>query len=630
MCGISGVIGAIDSADVARCERMNERLRHRGPDDSGIWTWQLGAPFGAVLGHRRLAIIDLRTIAAQPMIDEDSGTTLVFNGEIYNFRQLRAELAAAGTKFITEGDSEVILKGYARWGTDLFARLRGMFALVLVDPQARRALLARDGYGIKPLYYSRPLGKNRRASLAFASETRALVDAGYARRQTDGHRIGQVLWNGFMPGPHTIWTDIAEVPRGCFAILDEDGTLQWKRFWSISSALAPAAPIQLDEADHLLAESAKLHLTADVAKVVFLSGGVDSTAVAAAAAAQVEELHTLSIAFAEADADERQFASAAAAAIGSHHHVVEMSAASVLEEMDKAVEALDQPSFDGINSWFVSREAVRLGFKVALSGAGGDELAGGYTSFRRGLWADRFMAVPGSAAAARFAGRELERVLPESKVGQLGRAFGAAEQMYQSQYAMFSRATIRGLMLDSDAPSPWGLNEQRRSELAADIAPLSTLRAVTALESEMFLGDRLLRDIDSVSMAHSLEVRVPFVDTFLADGLAGLGDADRYLPIGKKRLLRRQSRLKMPSGFFDRPKRGFEFPLDNWMRGPLRPMIEATLLDSGQCAALGLRATKVADLWHTFLERPGALYWTRLWTLFALMRWAQTNQAHCG
>lgn len=631
MCGISGAIGALSLQHVGACEAMSERLRHRGPDDNGTWTWQVGEPFGAILCHRRLSIIDLRSIAAEPMVSAATGTALVFNGEIYNFQDLRAELEVAGARFITYGDTEVILHGYDHWGLDVFARLRGMFALVIVDPRNRRAVIARDGYGIKPLYYaSLPVADGRRA-LAFASEGRALVEGGFSGRRTDSVRVSQYLWNGFMPGPNTIWTQIEEVPRGCYAVINEQHPgPRFQRFWNIGSSLRDGVPISSQDADGLLAETVKLHLIADVPKVVFLSGGVDSTAVAsAAAAAEANELHTLSVAFADADADERHFASAAASAIGSEHHVVELSAESIIGQLEHAVNALDQPSFDGINTWFVSREAARLGFKVALSGAGGDELVGGYTSFRRAVRAQAAMRFPGTATVSSLAGHVLDLLRPGSKGGQLGRAFGELERMYQTQYALFSVKTLRRLLVHCDSIPGWGLDEHREADLTKEIAPLSTLRAITALESEMFLGDRLLRDMDSVSMAHSIELRVPFVDTFLSNGLAGLNDADRYLPIGEKKLLRRQSGNALPDSFFSRPKRGFEFPMDSWMRGPLRSMIEGKLLDRERCAAMGLRGDKVAALWRHFLERPGAIYWTRPWALFSLLHWASTNGLVC-
>ena len=256
MCGISGAIGALRPADIQACEAISDRLRHRGPDDAGLWSWGVGEPFGAVLCHRRLSIIDLRHIAAEPMVSAATGTALVFNGEIYNFQELRAELQAGGAQFVTNGDTEVILHGYDRWGVDIFARLRGMFALVLVDPRNRRAVMARDGYGIKPLYWARFAGSDGRPALAFASEGRSLVEAGFAEPRTDAGRIGQYLWNGFMPGPQTIWTQVEEVPRGCFAVLDEEHPEpKFQRFWKIGSSLRGGTPISPDDADELIAET---------------------------------------------------------------------------------------------------------------------------------------------------------------------------------------------------------------------------------------------------------------------------------------------------------------------------------------------------------------------------------------
>jgi asparagine synthase (glutamine-hydrolysing) len=630
MCGIAGAVGALLPKDISACDVMSDGLRHRGPDDSGRWDWRIGESFGAILCHRRLSIIDLRSLAAEPMVSETTGTAIVFNGEIYNFQVLRTELEAAGKRFVTNGDTEVILHGYDVWGVDVFAKLRGMFALVIADPGKARVVMARDGYGIKPMYFSRFRGAEGRPALAFASEGRVLVDAGFARPKTDPLRVGQYLWNGFMPGPETIWTDVAEMPRGSYAVLDDSNpTPSFQRFWGISNSLQQTATIDAEEADQLLAETVRLHLVADVPKVVFLSGGVDSSAVAAAAALQGGDLHTLSVVFAEALADEREFAGAVAGAIGSTHHTVELTAADVIDNIESAGRGFDQPSFDGINSWFVSREAARLGFKVALSGAGGDELTGGYTSFQRAMRAESMSRLPGGKHGALLAGYIFSQVRPHSKAGQLGSAFGALERLYQTQYALFSAGTLRQLLADNAALPAWGLTEQRAAQLALEISPLSTLRGVTALESEMFLGDRLLRDMDSVSMAHSIEVRVPLVDTFLSDRLSGLDDQKRYWPIGEKQLLRRQSKDVLPNNFFSRPKRGFEFPMDSWMRGPLRPLVESKLLDPTQCAAVGLRADQVARIWKRFIDRPGAIYWNRPWALFSLVSWASLNGVTC-
>lgn len=628
MCGIAGVIGSLRDADEERCRQMMFDLRHRGPDASGFWRTPGQTRLEAILVHRRLSIIDLRDVASQPMVNPATGTALVFNGEIYNFRDLRRELQQSGTEFTTDGDSEVVLKGFDRWGVDLFRRLRGMFAIALV--RGGEAVLARDGYGIKPLYWSARTDAEGGRALAFASETRALVNAGYARRQTDPWRIASYLWNGFVPGPQSIWTDVHEVPRGSYAVIKSASQpLRFKKFWSIGTALSADPSSSAEQADAAVSGSVAAHLEADVPRVVFLSGGVDSTAVAAAAVRAGGPLATLSIGFTESEADESGFAEGAAKAIGSIHSVVRLAPDDVLGSIGSALNALDQPSFDAINSWFVSREAVRNGYKVALAGSGGDELVGGYSSFRRAAAAAPWMRIPGSQVFASVGGSIAGRVWPASKAGELGAAFGDWVKMYQTQYALFDRRTLSSLVINPEAAPAWGLSDTRLEQLQALVEGLSPWRAVTALESELFLGDRLLRDTDSVSMAHSLEVRLPLVDTVLSDEFGSLPDAERYLPLGEKRVLRRQARDVLDEGFFARPKRGFEFPMDVWMRGPLRELIEQTILEPSACKSVGLNPVGVSGLWRRFLNPRGGVYWTRPWAIYALLRWAEANNAKC-
>jgi asparagine synthase (glutamine-hydrolysing) len=630
MCGISGIIGHWREPDLEAAQRLNNSLRHRGPDDAGSWRTPQGQ-YGAILNHRRLSIIDLRSIAAQPIISASTGNVLVFNGEIYNYRELRDQLRSTGRTFVTDGDSEVILNGYDEWGVKIIPKLRGMFAFALFDAVARRAILARDGFGIKPLYWSKIHDPGRCRGIAFASESRSLVQAGYADTRTDRTRVANYLWNGFCPGPETIWSEVHELPRGSYAVLDEaQPTPRPVRYWAVGSAPRTAVGIGRSEADEIIRETVRAHLAADVAKVVFLSGGVDSTAVAALAAGGGARLQTISIGFEASAADETPFSRVAAEALGTDHSAVMLDGTTVQVELEQALIALDQPSFDGFNTWFVSREAAGLGFKVALSGAGGDELVGGYASFKRLRMARRLAGIPALPAlmggvASRFASR-----LENSKWVEAAQGMGSVARFYQAQYALFSKATIGTLMDAPEALDPWGLNPGRLADLTQRTSGLSAFRATTLLESELFLGDRLLRDMDSASMAHSLEVRVPLVDTKLSDRLDQMGESDRYLPLGKKGLLRRQAEEVLPAGFFERRKQGFEFPMDAWMRGPLRTLIEAQLLDPSRCADLALKPAAVERIWRLFLASPGAIYWTRPWAIFSLLRWASYHNLRCS
>lgn len=628
MCGITGIVGRIVPGDIAQVAVANRALSHRGPDDEGLW--QHGAPgdrFGAVLGHRRLAIIDLSHEAAQPMIDPETGTALVYNGEIFNFQDLRAELEALGDRFATQGDSEVILIGYRRWGAAVIPRLRGMFALVIVDPRAETALFARDGFGVKPLYTAVQRDANGVRATAFASEGRALVAAGFARPVTDPTRLHRYLWSGFSTAPSTIWTDIDEFPRGSMATIGAEGPAPIPtRYWA--SGRGHGRPGMT--AQDMLDESVRLHLVSDVPKVLFLSGGVDSSAVVALARRHEQQLETMSLGFAEQDADETRFAEAVAAAAGTRHHSIMQTPAQLLADTDRAIGALDQPSFDAINTWLVSRAAADLGFKVGLSGAGGDELAGGYSSFRRLPRLARALAGPGGMLAPAAAAL-LAAVAPgqasRRKLADLARSGGDIATLYQTQYALRTATETRGLIADpaAAADDAHGIAADRLADLRRRIEGLSPLRAISLLENELFLGDRLLRDSDAASMNVSIELRVPFVDTVLSDGFDGLSDAERYDPLGSKPPIRAAAYAMAGRELIDRPKRGFELPMDQWLRGELRATVADTLLNRDACRTIGLDADRVAGAWTTFLGDRN-VYWSRIWAVFVLLRWAGLNR----
>ena len=581
MCGIAGLIGRLDGGDADRLVTMTDCIADRGPDSLGRHGHERNG-YGVLLGHRRLSIIDVREIAGQPMVDEATGTVLVFNGEIYNFQDLRAELQAAGHVFRTRGDSEVILRGYLAWGTGVVERLRGMFALVLYDPRDQTSLLARDGFGIKPLYYTLACGAGGER-LAFASEVRALIASGLVTARIDRAEIARFLWNGFVAGPQSLIEGVRELPAGSWAILTPDRfAVRPIRYWHPGMA-RPATDLGEGDAIAAIERSVELHMQADVPLGVFLSGGIDSTAVAALAARHRPDVQTMCIGFDDRATDESTIAAEVARRIGTRHTTVTIRPDTMLAQLDAALASLDQPTMDGINSWFVSKAAREQGWKVALSGAGGDELLGGYTSFRR---------------------------LPRL-AGPLAATPGFAR-------AMAARLT--------GGDADWGLSADVRDTLAADIAGLSPLRQVSVIEDRMFLGGRLLRDMDAVSMAHSLEVRVPLVDTALNDAMAGLDDAVRFLPAGRKTLLRRIATEAAGHAIFERPKQGFVFPFETWLRGPLRAEVEATLTDDALVAAAGLHVVATTALWRTFLAQPGRIYWTRIWAVFVLIRWCAINR----
>ena len=620
MCGVAGLIGRLDERDRDRLTAMTNRVRHRGPDGSGRHV--VADSRGSVmLGHRRLAIIDIRRIADQPLVDATTGSVLVFNGEIYNFRQLRDELQKEGRVFRTEGDSEVILQGYLAWGIGVVRRLRGMFAFALYDPRSCETLLARDGLGIKPLYYARSADR-----LLFASEVRALLASNLIAPHVDRLQVPQYLWNGFVAGPQTLVAGVLELPAGTHATVSlEQLEVEPVRYWS-PGAVRPPQGQSAANVVAAITRSVELHLQADVPLGVFLSGGLDSTAVAALAARHRPDLQTLCIGSDDARTNESHIAAAVADRLGTNHTTVIIRPETMISDIDEALASFDQPTMDGVNSWFVSRAAHEQGWKVALAGTGGDELFGGYTSFRRLPHLMRALArMPrvacstgarlGEAATGRGYGTA-------SKLPDLLTSGGAPVQAYQTLYALFSAGNVRRL---TGQEASWGLSPTELVELNRQVAGMSPLQQVSAIEHRMFLGGRLLRDTDAVSMAHSLEVRMPLVDTVLNDIVAGLDDDGRFRPIGRKPLLHRIAVEVAGEDLFARRKQGFVLPFESWLRGPLRDVVERTLTDASLVCAAGLKVEATTSLWRRFLAKPDGIYWTRIWALFVLARWCAIN-----
>ncbi|HKX17086.1 MAG TPA: asparagine synthase (glutamine-hydrolyzing), partial [bacterium] len=381
MCGICGVFGphpagpeALRTATI----RMAAALSHRGPDDEGVWTEAAGR---VSLGNRRLAIIDLSPAGHQPMADAAGQIVLTYNGEIYNFRELRSDLAASGYPFRGHSDTEVILALYLREGIEMCRKLRGMFALALWDGRTRSLVLARDRLGIKPLYYTHVGGR-----WIFASEIRALRASGLVSARPDAAALAAFLRLGSVPGPTTAFAGVHELPPATVLVADETGGVAQRRYWEIPApeAVAPDAGVTADELRARLADAVARHLISDVPLGVFLSGGVDSAAIVALMReAGHERVRTFSITFPDSEVDEGPDAARLAVRYETEHTAGEVRGADVADDLDRVIAAMDQPTIDGLNTYYVSRMTRASGTIVALSGLGGDELFGGYASFRQ-------------------------------------------------------------------------------------------------------------------------------------------------------------------------------------------------------------------------------------------------------
>ncbi|MBL8861134.1 MAG: asparagine synthase (glutamine-hydrolyzing) [Planctomycetes bacterium] len=641
MCGIAGAIGRFDDSLRGAVERSALALAHRGPDGAGIWSSSSDARAPRVLlAHRRLAIIDLSPGGAQPMIDAQTGNVVVFNGEIYNFVELRAELSRRGARFESRSDTEVLLQAFGHFGVGALERLRGMFACAIFDARERRVVLARDRLGEKPLYWTRIRGMDGGQVVLFASELRALLASDLLERRLDPVALSTFMWNGFVFGPGSIVAGVQELPAGTVAEVDLDQpAVEPRRYWQLpragSDALDPAA------LRHELAEAVRMRLVSDVPLGVFLSGGIDSSAIAnLAVRARQGEVHTFNIAFEEAEYDESPHARAVARALGTRHSEIRISGAQFLASIDRALGALDQPTFDGINSYVVSRAVRDAGTVVALAGTGGDELFGGYQSFaelpRARRWSRRLAWLPQAAVAG--CARALQAVhargrsgfRPQTRWGKLPDALAARGDLvalYQVAYALFSRDFQRELctVLDPDA-APWGLPRARRSELLAATAGDPDLHAIATLELFAFLGQRLLRDTDAAGMAASIEVRLPLLDHVLVERVAALEASARFQPLGRKQALRDAGLTGLDPALFERRKSGFVMPFDRWCRGELRATVDGVLSDQDACRSAGLDPAAVARLWNAFLAGAPGLYWSRVWAVFVLCRWCREHR----
>jgi asparagine synthase (glutamine-hydrolysing) len=578
MCGIAGKLslepdGRVDAVTVRRMCRV---LAHRGPDDEGVHVdRELG------MGMRRLKIIDLAT-GRQPMTNEDGTVWTVFNGEIYNYRELRSALERAGHRFVTNSDTEVIVHGYEEYGEDFVNRLTGMFAIAVWDARRRTLILARDRLGIKPLYY---LVDRRR--LVFASEIKALLQDGVPR-DVDPQALHDYLALGYVPGPRSIFGAIRKVQAGHLVVCTQDGAVE-RRYWRLTYPAAPTAPRPeagyAEELRALLKSVTADHLLSDVPLGVFLSGGVDSsTLVALMRELGVDPLRTFSIGFAERSYNELDYARVVAHAFGTDHHemVVRPDAATLLPEL---VRSFDEPFADSsaIPVSCVSRLA-RQQVTVALSGEGGDEVFGGYVTYRAYKVANLYRHLPAAVT----------RLMPA-----LVRRLPTSHRRVSFDYK--AKRFVEGALLSpADAHCWWKLifNPDAAATLYAAVPPFvgdasrlyreswescgatDALTRLQHIDLSVYLPDDLLVKADRMSMAASLEVRVPFVDHRIVEFAASLPPGLKVRRLTTKYILKRAMAGAVPARILSGKKRGFNVPIAAWLVRELREMVHDVLSET--------------------------------------------------
>jgi len=614
VCGIVGFTHRARIADPLRIRELTRTLAHRGPDQQGVYH----SP-SVSLGAVRLRVIDLAT-GSQPITSDDGDAVIVFNGEIYNFLSLREELRARGHRFRTNSDTEVVLRAFLEWDTQAFSRLRGMFAAALWSESARRLVLVRGRLGIKPLYYCR-----RGADIYFGSELKAILGHPEIERKLDLRALDRYLSLNYVPGPDTLIESIKKVPPGHW-LEWRDGKVSLHAYWRLEMKPDPRWTLETaeEELDRLLRDSIREHLISDVPLGVWVSGGLDSSTVLHYAAAETSSrLKTFSVSFSGRGCDESRYFRQVAARYGADHHELDLNERlDLASAIERLVYYSDEPSADAgaLPVWYLA-ELTRRHVTVALSGEGADELFGGYLTYRADALARPLRRVP---AAFRRTAVKLCSLLPVSD----------AKISFEYKLKRF----LEGSLLHPDeAHCYWNgtfsYAEKREFFSAADPAGISSLyEALGArcspgglnryllFDQTYYLPDDILYKCDRMSMAHSLEVRPPFLDHRIAEFAASLPESLKVRGSRQKYLLRELMRSKLPPIVLARKKEGFDIPAHEWLRTVLRPLLLDTLTPEAIAATGIFEGKRIHEMIRKHMERRANLGY-QLWGLLILFLW---------
>jgi len=593
MCGIAGIFSYMSSKPLEEeLIKMRDQMVHRGPDGAGIWiskSQEIG------LAHRRLAIIDLSENGSQPMSSEDGRYQIVFNGEIYNFQELRQQLISQGVNFRGHSDTEVLVALYAKQGEKMCSLLRGMYAFAIWDTIEQSLFLARDPFGIKPLYWH-----NDGGTIRFASQVKSLLAGGNIALQTEpAGVVGYWIW-GTIPEPFTLYKDILSLEPGTWLKINRSGNLNFGCFLSLFNLMSNKDP-SLSESKYTnlrsaLLDSVRHHLIADVPVGVFLSAGIDSTTILALAAECGASLNSVTLGFKEfqgTDSDETILADIAARKYGSKHETIWLTQKDFELKLERYIASMDQPTLDGLNTYLVSEAAAQIGLKVAISGLGGDELFGGYPSFNQVPKIHQlgrlFAKSPQLAKALRQASAPILKQLTSEKYAgilEYGSTWEGAYMLRRAIRMPWEIADNAGLdpqtlVTGLERLSHYYPTDEYLSKLGSPFAVISYL------ESSQYMRNQLLRDNDWAGMAHSLEIRVPFLDIPLMEYLTQQRALGNIL---RKKDIPAVARPNLPVEITSRPKSGFIIPIREW----------ANTLGPDKHRARGLRQwqEKVFDLMH--------------------------------
>ena len=610
MCGINGILGKFDLNQSRQCvESMNKKMAHRGPDADGIF--QVGS---ITLGHRRLSIIDLDVRGNQPMHSADGRYSIVFNGEIYNYRELKSEVGDYA--FVSKTDTEVLIALYIKYGSAMLEKLEGMFALAIWDSKEDKLFLARDRYGKKPLYYWVGDGQ-----FVFSSEIRSLIASGLFTPKLHAELLPEFLQYQTVFDPNTLLKDVFQLEGGCFAFvtINKNGGIEFKsnQYYVRSEAIVNNSDVKsygeaVKSTRALFDAAVAKRLVSDVDFGAFLSGGVDSSAVVAVMSKYLQSpVKTFHVYFDESEFSELKYAEMVARKFKTDHTNILITPQSFLDDVSPALEAIDHPSADGVNTYVVSKHTRAAGIKMALSGLGGDEIFAGYDVFKR---------LAEIRTLRKFGLLQMWEMLPVSlrsafiKQGKMAELMALPTIDEVSAYALFRR------FFSNAELKKFGIGNNHATHWSLGLGSNNLTSWIGNEEVERYMKPVLLRDTDQMSMAHSLEVRVPFLDHKLTDYVMGLPDKFKPHRPGKKLLIDAMGE-DLPSEIWDRKKMGFVFPWKSWVNGELKNTVDEGLAVVEQIQSVKplleeLRKSQILD------ENP---QWYKLWLLTALGHWIKNN-----
>ena len=626
MCGIAGIYGISDRSRFPEAcgalGRMVEAIAHRGPDATGVWM----EDDEVVLGHRRLSIIDTREASNQPFIDSATGDVIVFNGEVYNYRELRTQLSG-DYAFQTDSDTEVVLAAMQVWGRAALTEFNGMFAFAYWNQSRRELIIARDRMGIKPVYYADANGM-----LVFSSEVRSLLASDWLERKHDPVALADYLRYQTVHAPRTMIRGVKSLPPGHWMRLQGEET-EVGRWWDAAASAYPGGrsrETHLKDIRQALSQAVELRLRADVPLGAFLSGGIDSSAIVGLMKqASEQRISTFSVTFNEGEFDESPYSRLIAQRFDTDHHEIRLTPDAFLEEVPAALEAMDHPSGDGPNTYVVSKATKAAGITVALSGLGGDELFAGYPVFLRtqALWNQRWLGswpkglrklAGGTYAAFK------KDITSFKKAEALSGDYFDVIHTYPLSRQVFLERDIRrlapGLAQHPNAVFSY-LMEELGPKSRGERLPL--LGQVSIAEMGTYMQHTLLRDTDQMSMAHALEVRVPFLDYRVVAEALSVSDEHKW-PHSPKQLLTDALPDLLPREIIDRPKMGFTLPWEVWMRTSLKPLCEEGLAVLSGLDAFSDR--EVESIWNTFVQGSPRWTFSRVWSLVVLGHWMKKNR----